>query len=274
MPASNAPRYRPETRLVHAGQIRFRRGEALLDAVALAELNARERLVDSADADVGAAIAVSVDLTGERGLIGYRAKRHTGLIDIERRAGYEVGEFWEPMAVRKDRNLILDPNEFYILASKEAVQVPPDYAAEMVPFDPLVGEFRVHYAGFFDPGFGHSGAGGRGSRAVLDLIESARAVGNHAGEHVEAAGRALGIGGGREPRRQRQALDQRHDIDATGFEHRAVAEVDLVQLEVVDALGDRRVRPRQKTRAHPEGNVGQSEIQARRLDLIGHKRLG
>ena len=150
-------------------QIRFRRGEALLDAVALAELNARERLVDSADADVGAAIAVSVDLTGERGLIGYRAKRHTGLIDIERRAGYEVGEFWEPMAVRKDRNLILDPNEFYILASKEAVQVPPDYAAEMVPFDPLVGEFRVHYAGFFDPGFGHSGAGGRGSRAVLEV---------------------------------------------------------------------------------------------------------
>ena len=149
-------------------QIRFRRGEALLDAAALAELNARERLVDSADADVGAAIAVSVDLTGERGLVGYRAKRHTGLIDIERRAGYEVGEFWEPMA-RKDRNLILDPNEFYILASKEAVQVPPDYAAEMVPFDPLVGEFRVHYAGFFDPGFGYSGAGGRGSRAVLEV---------------------------------------------------------------------------------------------------------
>ena len=148
-------------------QIRFRRGEALLDAAALAELNARERLVDSADADVGAAIAVSVDLTGERGLVG--AKRHTGLIDIERRAGYEVGEFWEPMAARKDRNLILDPNEFYILASKEAVQVPPDYAAEMVPFDPLVGEFRVHYAGFFDPGFGYSGAGGRGSRAVLEV---------------------------------------------------------------------------------------------------------
>src|SRR5207247_1015504 len=123
----------------------------------------------SPDADVGAATAVSGDLSGERGLVGYRAKRHTGLIDIERRAGYEVGEFWEAIAPRKDRNLILDPNEFYILASKEAVQVPPDYAAEMVPFDPLVGEFRVHYAGFFDPGFGYSGAGGRGSRAVLEV---------------------------------------------------------------------------------------------------------
>ena len=150
-------------------QIRFRRGEALLDASALAELNAHERLVDSADADIGAAIAVSVDLSGERGLVGDRAKRHTGVIDIERRAGYEVGEFWEPIAPRTDRTLILDPNEFYILASKEAVQVPPDYAAEMVPFDPLVGEFRVHYAGFFDPGFGYSGAGGRGSRAVLEV---------------------------------------------------------------------------------------------------------
>ena len=64
---------------------------------------------------------------------------------------------------------MLDPDEFYILASKEAVQVPPDYAAEMVPFDPLVGEFRVHYAGFFDPGFGYEGAGGRGARAVLEV---------------------------------------------------------------------------------------------------------
>ena len=66
------------------------------------------------------------------------------------------------MRSRKERSLILDPGEFYILASKEAVQVPPDYAAEMVPFDPLMGEFRVHYAGFFDPGFGYAGAGGHG----------------------------------------------------------------------------------------------------------------
>ena len=78
-------------------------------------------------------------------------------------------EFWEPIPARPDGSLILDPGEFYILASKEAVQVPPDYAAEMVPFDPLVGEFRVHYAGFFDPGFGYAGAGGQGSRAVLEV---------------------------------------------------------------------------------------------------------
>jgi len=89
----------------------------------------------------------------------------TGVVDVDRRGGYAVEEFWEAIPARGDGSLILDPGEFYILASKEAVQVPPDYAAEMVPFDPLVGEFRVHYAGFFDPGFGYAGAGGEGAAA-------------------------------------------------------------------------------------------------------------
>ena len=138
----------------------------------LRALHARERLVDCDDADVGEGVAVGVDLSGlgPGGLVGYRAKRHTGLIDVERRARYAVLDFWEPMQARPGQELRSSiSNEFYILASKEAVQVPPDYAAEMVPFDPLVGEFRVHYAGFFDPGFGYAGAGGQGSRAVLEV---------------------------------------------------------------------------------------------------------
>src|SRR5690349_5527500 len=152
-------------------QIRFRRGHALLNAQALRDLHARERLVDSDKADVSEGVAVGVDLSGlgPNGLVGYRAKRHTGLIDVERRGGYTVLDFWEPMQARPDKSLILDPNEFYILASKEAVQVPPDYAAEMVPFDPLVGGFRVPYARFFDPGFGYAGPGGKGARAVLEV---------------------------------------------------------------------------------------------------------
>jgi len=163
-------------------QIRFRRGQALLDGDALRALHRKERLVDTDDADVSEGVAVGVDLSGTLlspashagegkggGVVGYRAKRHTGLIDVERRGGYSVLDFWEPMQARPDKSLILDPNEFYILASKEAVQVPPDYAAEMVAFDPLVGEFRVHYAGFFDPGFGYAGAGGKGARAVLEV---------------------------------------------------------------------------------------------------------
>ena len=169
--------------LVHEGsrlsQMRLHRGNAALDAEALRGLHARERLVDRAEAVMGDGIAVSIDLSGSgvrqphsdngRGIVGYRAKRHTAVIDVERRAAYDVGEFWEPIAARLDRSLILDPDEFYILASTEAVQVPPDYAAEMVPFDPLVGEFRVHYAGFFDPGFGYAGSGGLGARAVLEV---------------------------------------------------------------------------------------------------------
>src|SRR3954467_5507692 len=152
-------------------QIRFRRGHAQLDMASLRALHDRERLTDHSAADVGDGIAVGVDLAGlgPNGLVGYRAKRHTGVIDVEKRNGYDLAEFWEPMVARKDKSLILDPDEFYILASKEAVQVPPDYAAEMVPFDPLVGEFRVHYAGFFDPGFGYASAGGQGSRAVLEV---------------------------------------------------------------------------------------------------------
>jgi dCTP deaminase len=164
-------------------QLRLRRGEAELDAETLRALHARERLVDRAEAVMGEGVAVSVDLSGgsetnslappvaanANHVVGYRAKRHTAVIEVERRAAYDVADFWEPIVARADKSLILDPDEFYILASTEAVQVPPDYAAEMVPFDPLVGEFRVHYAGFFDPGFGYAGAGGFGSRAVLEV---------------------------------------------------------------------------------------------------------
>ncbi len=165
-------------------QLRLRRGDAGLSAEDLRALHARERLVDRAEAVMGDAVAVSIDLSGTGphsnppqqagegkagGIVGYRAKRHTAVIEVERRAAYEIADFWEPIAARPDQSLILDPDEFYILASTEAVQVPPDFAAEMVPFDPLVGEFRVHYAGFFDPGFGYAGAGGLGSRAVLEV---------------------------------------------------------------------------------------------------------
>ena len=199
-------------------QIRFRRGHALLGAEALRELHRKERLVDTDDADVSEGVAVGVDLSGlgPNGLVGYRAKRHTGLIDVERRAGYNVLDFWEPMQARPDKSLILDPNEFYILASKEAVQVPPDYAAEMVPFDPLVGEFRVHYAGFFDPGFGYAGAGGKGARAVLEvrsrevpfILEHGQIVGRLVYEKMMA--------------QARQALRPGHRLELSGAEPEAL----------------------------------------------------
>ncbi|HWB44177.1 MAG TPA: 2'-deoxycytidine 5'-triphosphate deaminase [Hyphomicrobiaceae bacterium] len=151
-------------------QIRFRTGAPQDDDAALIELHTREKLVSGEQFDIAHGIALSVDLTGDAaGLVGFRAKRHTGLIDVDIPASCRVGDFWEPIAADERKRLILDPDQFYILASKEAVHVPPTHAAEMVPFNPLVGEFRVHYAGFFDPGFGHAAAGGSGSKAVLEV---------------------------------------------------------------------------------------------------------
>lgn len=155
-------------------QIRFRRGDSVLGDRDLAALDRDEVLVASSAPYIANGIALSIDLEGGKdGLVGYRGKRHTGVIDMDRKAQYEVRDFWEPIYSRgagpEPGSIVLDPDQFYILVSNEAVHVPPDYAAEMVPFDPLVGEFRVHYAGFFDPGFGHSAAGGTGSRAVLEV---------------------------------------------------------------------------------------------------------
>lgn len=152
-------------------QVRFRTGNALLAEAELASLHDAETLVASERPNVsGGGIALSIDLAGDgSGLVGYRGKHHTALVDVDRKGAYDVADFWEPIHLRSEQGLILDPDEFYILVSREAVHVPPLYAAEMTPFDPLVGEFRVHYAGFFDPGFGHSGAGGTGSRAVLEV---------------------------------------------------------------------------------------------------------
>ncbi len=110
---------------------------------------------------------VSIDLKGE-GVIGYRAKRHAGLVDISRVAAHAAQDYWEPLRA-KNETLVLDPDEFYILASKESVAIPRGQAAEMAPIAPEIGEFRAHYAGFFDPGFGVAEAGGSGARAVLEV---------------------------------------------------------------------------------------------------------
>jgi len=109
---------------------------------------------------------VGVDLTGV--LAGFRARRHAGIIDMDRENGHDPHDFWEPLEARRGE-LLLDPGEFYILASKDRIEIPVTQAAEMTPIDPAVGEFRVHYAGFFDPGFGTAEAGGEGSRGVLEV---------------------------------------------------------------------------------------------------------
>ncbi len=112
-------------------------------------------------------VALSQESVGPR--IGYRAQKHTDVIDVDRVGHYDVRDFWEPLDARPEKRLILDPDEFYILASQERLHIPPGLAAEMVPIDPTMGEFRVHYAGFFDPGFGWAPNGHHGSRGVLEV---------------------------------------------------------------------------------------------------------
>ncbi len=156
---------RPGLRL---NQIRFRNGQSQLSDAELRQLHASEALV-SGEAIIEDGLGFSVDLSAtESKPIGYRAKPHTGVIDLDQVDYYEPTEYWEAL-YGTDDHLILDPGAFYILVSKEAIHIPPHYAAEMAPYLAMVGEFRVHYAGFFDPGFGHDPAGGRGSRAVLEV---------------------------------------------------------------------------------------------------------
>jgi dCTP deaminase len=158
--------------LVRAGQrlnqIRFRMGQAVLSDAALTALHAADPLVDGTPL-ISEGLGFSVDLQPTSGtLVGYRAKPHTGVVDLDRIGHYPAADFWEEVHSDAGR-VILDPGAFYILVSREAVTIPPDFAAEMAPYLAMVGEFRVHYAGFFDPGFGHASAGGKGSRGVLEV---------------------------------------------------------------------------------------------------------
>ena len=156
-------------------QMRLRRGEHRLTDSELTRLHQQSPLVHSevGTENISEGIALTVDLqgAGDNGLIGYNARPHAPLIDMEKINHYDPVDFWEPIysGTGTESGLVLNPDDFYILASREAVSVPPDHAAEMVAYDTLMGEFRVHYAGFFDPGFGWAEAGGEGTRAVLEV---------------------------------------------------------------------------------------------------------
>lgn len=157
-------------------QLRIRRGSPPFSDTALRRLHAEIGLVEAPEGAPAAdairdGLPFTVDVSGdpETGVVGYKARRHTDVIDVDRIDYYDPRDFWEPVFSRRGEGIVLDPNDFYVLASREAVVVPADYAAEMLPYYTFVGEFRVHYAGFFDPGFGAEETGGKGSRAVLEV---------------------------------------------------------------------------------------------------------
>jgi dCTP deaminase len=194
-------------------QLRIRRGSPVFSDSALRRLHEEVGLVGAASGPgaIRDGLAFSVDVAGATadGIVGYRARRHTDLIDVDRVRHYDWPDFWEPVHAHRGAagpgGIVLDPHDFYILASREAVVVPPDHAAEMLPYHTFVGEFRVHFAGFFDPGFGTPETGGAGSRAVLEvrshevpfLIEDGQVLGRLVYERLIARpdklyGRAIG----------------------------------------------------------------------------------
>lgn len=175
-------------------QIRFRRGQAVLSDAELLERHEKTPLVDG-EAVIREGLGFSVDLTPSAdGVVGYRAKPHTGVIDLSQIGTHDVAAFWEEVR-SENGSIILDPGAFYILVSREAVTIPPDCAAEMSPYLAMVGEFRVHYAGFFDPGFGH----GVPARGVLEVrcheapfvLEHGQVVGRLVYERMAALPRSL-----------------------------------------------------------------------------------
>ena len=156
-------------------QLRLRRGRSEVAPDDLLRLHEESRLIDGSVDPIEIAehqsLSLRLDLAGDdmNGVVGWRARHHAGIIDVDKPDNYDPADFWEPVSARGG-GIILNPDDFYILATREAVTVPPDYAAEMVAYDTLVGEFRVHYAGFFDPGFGWDPKNvAVGSRGVLEV---------------------------------------------------------------------------------------------------------
>jgi dCTP deaminase len=157
-------RFRRRTSSQHPHAI-FRLNDTELEA-----LHDRSRLTDETPI-IRQGINLRVNLTRDNGtnVVAYRAKKYTSFIDMDKVGFYRAEDFWDAIEPTKDGNLLLCPGEFYILASKEKLHIPADHAAEMVAIDPVMGEFRVHYAGFFDPGFGRTAQQGPGSKAVLEV---------------------------------------------------------------------------------------------------------
>jgi dCTP deaminase len=173
-PRSFSIRVRRGSRLV---QLRVRRGRPTSSNAALRRLHEEVGFsIVPPGSPIGrelieGGLAVTVDVSGslQNGFVGYKARKHTPVIDVDQIDYYDVQDFWDLVFANDRRGIILDPEDFYILASREAVAIPTDQAAEMLAYDTLVGEFRVHFAGFFDPGFGMAETGGKGSRAVLEV---------------------------------------------------------------------------------------------------------
>ena len=166
---------------VHPGlalnQLRLMHGRAYVSDDEMARAHQRSPIlfvngarVDDAELRLSDGLFLGLDFTGDaNGIVGYRAKRNSRLLDLSAIGGHDPADYWEPVRCERGDQLVLEPEEFYLLLSAEAVSIPREYAAEMAAYDPTSGELRTHYAGFFDPGFGYDGRGLAGSQAALEV---------------------------------------------------------------------------------------------------------
>jgi dCTP deaminase len=130
-----------------------------------------ERPASDQELATGGGIFLSLDLRRGRGKsVGYRAREHTLALDMSKPGTHRVEDYWERVVAEEEGGVVLAPERFYLLLSRESVRIPPQLACEMTAYDPTSGELRTHYAGFFDPGFGYDPTGElKGSRAALEV---------------------------------------------------------------------------------------------------------
>lgn len=209
---------------VRLNQVRFTRGQPEPADTHVHALHEQHTLAYDAAGNAlspevfGGGFWISINLagTGEGDVLGYRAKRNAPVVDVTRLRHYAPEDFWDPLLASRARSVVLIPGEFYILVSAEHVRVPLSVAAELVPIEPDVGEFRIHYAGFFDPGFGYGQRGEvKGTPGVLEvrshevpfLLEHEQKVGRLVFERLSrSVERAYGGGVGSSYHAQRLAL--------------------------------------------------------------------
>lgn len=221
---------------IKLNQLRFVKGGAPSSDKQLKKLDDKEKLVYSSSTNelrtetyelaepiIDNGLKFSINLRGNKDnpVIGYRAKKNAPAVDLQKVSFYDPEEFWEVIHAPKSNSIILSPDDFHILISKEKVRIPPAYAAEMVAYDPSIGEFRIHYAGFFDPGFGYGSNDIKGTCAVLEvrshevpfLVEDGQVVGRLIYERLLApSDKVYGVGIGSSYQSQGLALSKHFKV--------------------------------------------------------------
>ncbi len=117
--------------------------------------------------DGDGSVILRLDIEGDP--LGYECFGVDEPVDFSKLNFYDPGKFFKK--VKREGDFIrLKKGGFYVLSSKEAVRIPPYLACEMVPMDERSGEFRSHYAGFIDPGWGCGKEGeGKGRSLTLEV---------------------------------------------------------------------------------------------------------